>query len=145
MKVHFNSVYFFSFNSEKVSNWSGLELVHPPTSSGVWARRFWKFLIELNFVAYEFLRIHQYWFLFISSLAGELDRGKIKCRRFGLFRKKQKKQGTEDERYISRCIISIELEDSNDHWQKSSIEREKTWKSPTYVEALTEEEIPYGY
>jgi hypothetical protein len=61
----------------------------------------------------------------MSRLAGELDRGKIKCRRSGLFRKKQKKEVTGAERYISRCIISIELEHSNDHWQRSSIEREK--------------------
>jgi hypothetical protein len=81
----------------------------------------------------------------MSRLASELGRVKIKCRRFGLFRKKQKKQVTEDERYISRCIISIELEHSNDHWQRSSIEREKTWKIPTYIGVLTEEEIPYGY
>jgi hypothetical protein len=47
--------------------------------------------------------------------------------------KKQKKQVTEDERYISRRIISIELEHSNDHWQRSSIEREKTWTIPTYI------------
>jgi hypothetical protein len=60
----------------------------------------------------------------MSRLADELDRGKIKCRRSALFRKKQKKQETKDERYISRCVISIELEHSNDHWQRSSIERE---------------------
>ncbi len=39
--------------------------------------------------------------------------------------KKQKTQETKDERYISRYIITIELEHSNDHWQRSSIEREK--------------------
>jgi len=62
----------------------------------------------------------------MSRLAGELDLGKIKCRRSGLFRKKQE---TKDERYISRCIISIELEHSNDHWQRSSIEREKNMEN----------------
>jgi hypothetical protein len=65
----------------------------------------------------------------MSRLAGELDRGKIKCRRFGLFRKKQKKQETEHERYTSRCIISIELEHSSDHWQRASIEREKNMEN----------------
>jgi hypothetical protein len=65
----------------------------------------------------------------MSRFAGELDRGKIKCRRFGLFRKKQKKQVTEDKRYISRCIISIDLEHSNDHWQRSSIERGKNMEN----------------
>jgi hypothetical protein len=44
----------------------------------------------------------------------------------GLFRKKQM---TKEERYISRCIISIELEHSNDHWQRSSIEREKNMEN----------------
>ncbi len=39
--------------------------------------------------------------------------------------KKQKKQETEGEIYISRCIISIELEHSDDHWQRSSIDREE--------------------
>jgi hypothetical protein len=43
--------------------------------------------------------------------------------------KKQKKQETKDERYISRCIISIELEYSNDHWLRSSIEREKNMEN----------------
>ncbi len=52
---------------------------------------------------------------------------------------------TEDKRYISRCIISIELEHSNDHWQRSSIERETTWIIPTDTGALTEEKIPYFY
>jgi hypothetical protein len=57
----------------------------------------------------------------------------MKCRISGLFRKKQKKQVTNDERYISRCIISIELEHSNDHWQRSSIGREKNMEnSNTY-------------
>jgi hypothetical protein len=65
----------------------------------------------------------------MSRLAGELDREKIKCRRSGLFRTKQNKQETKDERYISRCIISIELEHSNDHWQRSSIEREKNMEN----------------
>jgi len=65
----------------------------------------------------------------MSRLAGELNRGKIKCRISGLFRKKQKKQETEDERYICRSIISIELEHSNDHWQRSSIEREKNMEN----------------
>jgi hypothetical protein len=81
----------------------------------------------------------------MSRLAGEPNRGKIKCRRSGLLRKKQKKQETKDKRYISRCAISNELEHSNDHWQRSSIGREKTWKIPAYTGALTEEEIPYGY
>jgi len=36
----------------------------------------------------------------MSRLAGVLDREKIKCRISGLFRKKQKKQVTKDERYI---------------------------------------------
>jgi hypothetical protein len=106
-----------------------LELVHSPTSSYVWAWRFWKFLIDLNFVVYESLRIHQYWFVFMSRLASELGRVKIKCRRFGLFRKKQKKRVTEDERYISRCIISIELEHSKEHWLRSSIQREKNMEN----------------
>jgi hypothetical protein len=61
----------------------------------------------------------------MSRLAGELDRGKIQRRRIWFIQKKQKKQETEDERYISRCIINIELEHSNDRWQGSSIEREK--------------------
>ncbi len=40
---------------------------------------------------------------------------------------------TKDERYFSRSIISIELEHSNDHWQRSSIEREKNMEnSNTY-------------
>jgi hypothetical protein len=43
--------------------------------------------------------------------------------------KKQKKQVTEDERYISRCIISIELEHSNDHWKRFSTEREKNMEN----------------
>jgi hypothetical protein len=43
--------------------------------------------------------------------------------------KKQKKQETKDERYISRYVISNELEDSNDHWQRSSIEREKNMEN----------------
>jgi hypothetical protein len=62
----------------------------------------------------------------MTRLAGELDRGKIKCRRIWFIQKTQKKQETKDERYISRCIVNIELEHSNDHWQGSSIEREKT-------------------
>ncbi len=102
-----------------------MELTHPPTASCAGARRFWKFPIELSFVVHEFVRIHQYWCVLMSRLAGELDRGKIKCRRSALVRKKQKKQETKDKRYISRCAISNELEHSNDHWQRSSIEREK--------------------
>jgi hypothetical protein len=41
----------------------------------------------------------------------------------------QKKQETKDERYISRCIIRIELEYSNNHWQRASIEREKNMEN----------------
>ncbi len=47
----------------------------------------------------------------------------------GIFKKKQKKQVTKDERYISRCIISIELEHSKGDWQRSSIEREKNMEN----------------
>jgi hypothetical protein len=78
----------------------------------------------------------------MSRLAGELDRGKIKCRRFGLFRKKPKKQVTEDERYISRCIISIELEHSNNHWQRSSIEREKNMENSNIHRSTDRERNP---
>ncbi len=59
--------------------------------------------------------------------------------------KKKKKQETKNKRYISHYIISTELEHSNDHWQRSSRERKKTWEIPTYIRALTKDEIPYNH
>jgi hypothetical protein len=65
----------------------------------------------------------------MSRLAGGSIGEKPNAEESGLFRKIQKTQVTKDERYISRCIISIELEHSNDHWQRSSIEREKNMEN----------------
>jgi hypothetical protein len=81
----------------------------------------------------------------MSRLAVELDRGKIRYRRSGLFTKKQKKQETKDERCISRYIITIELEHSNNHWQRASIEREKKHRNSQHISEHWLEEIPYGH
>jgi hypothetical protein len=78
-------------------------------------------------------------------LAVKLDWGKIRYRRSGLFTEEKKKQETTHKRYISHYIISTELEHSNDHWQRSSIERKETWKILKYVRAPTKDEIPYGH
>jgi hypothetical protein len=78
----------------------------------------------------------------MSRFADELDRGKIKCRISGLFRKKQTKQVTKDERYFSRCVISIELEHSNDHWQLSSMKREENMENSNIYRSTDQKRNP---
>jgi len=77
----------------------------------------------------------------MSRLAGKLDRGKIKCRRSGLLRNRRLKMKdiSLDVSLVSSWNIQTTIGKDLQYKEK------KTWKIPTYIGALTEEEIPYGY
>ncbi len=94
-------------------------------SSKIWKISYWtKFFSELIRENSPVLMC-----IYITSCSRARS-GENQMQKIWFIHKKQKTQEAKDERYISRYIITIELEHSNDHWHRSSREREKDMENP---------------